>query len=133
MKPSTEKLHKSALLAVACKTILLGVCDDLKETTLYKHATKQKVNSLTDELEKFVSQMYKGISEEEELQFNALVRTVENAAYLMASMSPSEIDRLNALLLAYKNGEVYEASSDKAMSGMINQKRVRKVEPELIN
>jgi hypothetical protein len=129
MSRPTEKLHKSALLAVACKTILLGVCDDLKETTLYKQATKQKVNSLTDELERFVAQMYKGISEDEEQQFNALVRTVENAAYLMASMSPTEIDRLNSVLLAYKNGEIYEASSDKAMTGMINQRRVKKVEP----
>jgi hypothetical protein len=129
MNRPTEKLHKASLLAVACKTILLGVCDDLKETTLYKQATKQKVNSLTDELERFVAQMYKGISEEEEQQFNALVRTVESAAYLMASMSPTEIDRLNSVLLAYKNGEIYEASSDKAMTGMINQKRVKKVEP----
>lgn len=127
MKTPTEKLHKSALLAVACNTIMLGVCDDLKETTLYKQTTKQMVNNLTKVLETFVAKMYKGISEKEEQEFNNLVRVVESAASLISNMAPAEIANFQALILAYKAGEVFEASSDKALVGMINQKRVRKI------
>lgn len=125
MKVPTEKLHKAALLAVACNTIMLGVCDDLKETTLYKQRRKFLVNELTTDLEKFVAVMYKGISEQEETEFNNLVRVVESAASLISSMTPAEIASFQALILAYKNGEIYVPTTAKQMDNMLNQKKVR--------
>ena len=127
---STAQVHeiqRSALLAVACNTIMLEVCDAIKHTSLYQQKRKGLINTLTTDLEGFIRQFYANISEEEEMQFYALVRTVEEAARFLATLTPREIDRFVAVMQAFRNGENYEASTEKQMSNMIQQKRVKKV------
>ena len=128
MKPSIERLHKAALHAVACNTIMLGVCDDLKETSLYKQRPKHLINELTRELEKFVATMYRGISPVEETEFNNLVRVVEGAASLMATMAPEQVNGFSALILAYRNGDVFVPTTDKQMENIIKQGKVKKLQ-----
>lgn len=120
----TERLHKAALLMVACNTIMLGVCDDIKETEVYHHQTKALTNQLTKHLEAFVAKMYRGISPEMEQQYLNLVRVVEQASVLICSMTPHEIADFVLLLTDFKNGDIYRPTSPKQLENIINQKRV---------
>ncbi|MGF7213880.1 hypothetical protein GGR92_000020 [Spirosoma lacussanchae] len=125
----TAALHNAALKAVFCNSMMLEVCDALTSTTLYKHDRKQRINALTKDLESFLAGFYKGISEEEEKQYYAMVRSMERLATLLATMPPHQMDQAHALLKSFQQGEVYVASTEKQESNLINQKRIKPLTP----
>lgn len=123
----SQKLRNSALLAVACNEIMLGVCDDLKETEVYHQQTKLLINQLTKNLTAQVAKLYAGLQGDEDEQFLNVVRVIENAASLMISMTPHEINVFSGLMVSLKNGEVYVPTTEKQLENIVNQKRVKSI------
>lgn len=122
-----EELLRIALLAVAVNSIMLDVCDEIKNTDLYRGPRKKAVNNLTQDLERFMYELYKGMNEEQEMQYMALIRTVKAGAVALASVTPDEFGTFAGLIEAFRTGEVYQATSDTQMKNMINHKKVKRV------
>ncbi len=111
-------LHQPILLAVACNSIMLSVCDDLSRTTLYKQDRKQRINALTKDLEGFMTTFYKDIDPYSEQQYMTLVRTVEVAMKLITQTPIEEVSKLAAFLDAWQKGQFAEVEDDK-LEGML--------------
>lgn len=105
-----------ALLLVACNAILLGVCDTLSHTTLYRQQIKRLAKQLTQELEQFTKTLYDGLGEAEEMQYYALVNTVEAGVRLLTTCTPTEIGMLTEMLTALRDGRVEVIQDDRTQA-----------------
>ena len=113
MNTPQQTIQRAALTAVACNTMMLSVCDDLKTTSLYTHKRRQLINTLTADLEGFVKDFYVGLPEEGEMQYHQLIRTVEAGANVLATMALDEIPRFVAFWAIYRSGQFAEVDESK--------------------
>ncbi len=111
-------LHHPVLMAVACNSIMLSVCDDLSRTTLYKQDRKQRINALTKDLEGFMATFYKDIDPYSEQQYMTLVRTIEVAMKLITQTPIEEVSKLAAFLDAWQKGQFVDVDQDR-LEGML--------------
>ncbi|MCX6217676.1 DUF4326 domain-containing protein [Spirosoma sp.] len=117
----TEKLHIAVLMAHACNTIMLGVCDDVKETEAYSQEIKMLTNQLTKRLDVHIERFYKG-NLDVELTHYKLVRIVEESMMLVCRMEPSQVETFNKLITLIRTGSVELPADDTAIDAVLTQK-----------